>query len=383
MARSHLTIITLLYGLVAMISFQQYGVKFVNDSPRFIEYADNLAQGFYFDPHNFWYIGYAYFLLIVRTISSSYLIITIVQYLISYLAVLAIYRSTEFLFKNSRSSMVACCLYILFYELMAWNSYILAESLYASFTCFSLYSFLCYHDKPSALRLLAVSGVLIFTAMIKPTGIALVGALAAIGIYALQKRVKSIAPKTLAILVMAVVFMMITDKMLTTYLIMENYQNGEVIYGLVTLPHHTQYGSLLVTPPENLYVPQEDMRPLLKIIYFIGHHPWYWTKLFFTKLFFFLGHIRPFWSTGHNLFSVSFLVPVYILAIRTLLKKVITVPHAIFAITFLSIHVLSVCITSEDWDGRFLMPLLPVFFILSSHSFPDIFTSLRRLKQSH
>jgi hypothetical protein len=383
MARSHLIIITLLYGIVAAISFQQYGVKYVNDSHRYLEYANTLAHGLYFDPHNFWYISYAFFLLIVRTVSTSYLLIIVIQYLISYLAVLSVYQSTYFLFQNSRSSLVASCLYILFYELMVWNSYILTESLYASFMCFSLHSLLWYQNKPSTPRLFVMGGIILFTAMIKPTGIALVGALVAVGIYILSKRIKALLAKILVMLTLITAFAIIIDKMLTTYLIMENYQLGEVIYGLTTLPHHTQYSSLLVTPPENIYVPEEGTRPLLKVIYFITHHPWYWTKLFFTKLFFFLGHVRPFWSTAHNLFSVLFLVPVYILAGRTLIKRVIPFHHSIFTITFISIHVLSVCITSEDWDGRFLVPLLPPLIMLSSHSFIDIIPFLPRVRPLH
>jgi hypothetical protein len=38
----------------------------------------------------------------------------------------------------------------------------------------------------------------------------------------------------------------------------------------------------------------------------------------------------------------------------------------IFIGTFLGLQILMVSLTSENWDGRFLLPVLPVVFILSS-----------------
>jgi hypothetical protein len=37
----------------------------------------------------------------------------------------------------------------------------------------------------------------------------------------------------------------------------------------------------------------------------------------------------------------------------------------IFSVTYILFHTLSIGLTTNDWDGRFLIPILPVIFLFS------------------
>ena len=70
-SKYHLLILSLLFWVIASLIFVKFGVKNVNDSHRYLEYATNLKNGFYIDRHNIWYIGYVIFIYLVRLISGS------------------------------------------------------------------------------------------------------------------------------------------------------------------------------------------------------------------------------------------------------------------------------------------------------------------------
>ena len=66
--------LTVLYLLVSLYLYSKYGVKTLSDAPRYLNYADNLSQrGIYFDPLNFWYISYVFFVYFSQLIDDSVL----------------------------------------------------------------------------------------------------------------------------------------------------------------------------------------------------------------------------------------------------------------------------------------------------------------------
>jgi hypothetical protein len=48
------------------------------------------------------------------------------------------------------------------------------------------------------------------------------------------------------------------------------------------------------------------------------------------------------------------------------MSKKISLPIKTFALTFLLLNTLIMGFAVEDWDGRFLLPLLPMIFIFST-----------------
>jgi len=366
-------ILTIVFTVISLWLFNTYGVKHVNDSHRYLNYATNLEQGFYFEEHNFWYIGYAFFILIVKQVHDRELAIIIAQNLVSLLAALSLFRASKILFNDTNGAFLAALAYLLFFEIPTWNFYILCESIYCSFVCFSLFFLAKIYAKQATNKTYILAFIeVLFTSQIKPPGVSLIGAILVVLLVNANRHIKNPLLYRTVILGSILIFVLLLNRMLATYLIIENYQLGEVVYAITTLPFRPEYDWLLVTPPDDIYLPSEDLAPLIRISSFVFHHPIYWTKLFLIKSFFFLIHVRPFWSAAHNIYSVLFLLPAYGFFIKALTQQGLRNPLTIFLCTYLILHWLSISITSVDWDGRFLMPVLSIIFLFSASAIANM-----------
>jgi len=85
-------------------------------------------------------------------------------------------------------------------------------------------------------------------------------------------------------------------------------------------------------------------------------------------------NVRPFRSMAHNLVSLLVLVPCYASFVYSMISQKVKLQISVFAITYVFLHVLSVSITSDDWDGRFLIPILPVVFIVAGYGVINIWS---------
>lgn len=144
--------------------------------------------------------------------------------------------------------------------------------------------------------------------------------------------------------------------MLADYELIESYASGELVY-----PNAVSY-----EPPDNLLIPEKSYSPLLQIMLFAVNNPLYFLKLLFTKLFLFFGNIKPYFSILHNALIVIVLYPAYYLAARGYKSIKGHSREKIFILTFIAFQALTVALASENWDGRFLIPVLPFVFILAS-----------------
>jgi hypothetical protein len=371
--RRQVIFISILYLAISAFQYRQYGVKVVNDSARYIEYATGLHQALYFDPHNFWYIGYALYIFGVQLVGGSAEIIVAGQYTLGLLAVIALFFTSLTVWNNNLAAVFTAVAFIFFIDIGQWHSYVLAESIYTSFLCFSLFLLSkLYGGRKSTVWHILTALVVLYTAFMKPTGIALPGALLFVVLHYAPGRLKSRLRRNSIRVAATLIFLLLVNRMLTTYLVMENYRLGEVIYAIRLLPSTPGYETMIITPPVVPYVPPPGMPPLLKIVSFILHHPLYWMQLFFTKVFFLLAHVRPYWSVTHNLYATLLLLPAYFLFVKGIRSEKLN-PASVFALAYVAIQILGVGITSEDWDGRFLAPILPVVFLYSGKGFASYF----------
>lgn len=351
--------------IVNFLLCARLGVKIVNDSARYLEYADLLKDGFFFDPHNFWYISYVLFIYCVKLFSPDNGAVIVAQCIVSLISVFALYQASFNVFKNQKSSFITTLLYIGFVEIAAWNFYIIPESFFVSIVCIALY-FITIPNPGNTARALKI--VLIIIAFFcKPTGISI---LVAYIIYAISvdhdssKKYRLIIP----VCIVVVISYFLLNRMLHTFILIENYQKGEIVYGITTLPDHPDYVQLIVHPPDNLYIPDVHRSPLARLFLFVTHNPVFFAKIFLAKVFYNLVNIRPYWSLWHNIFSVSFLCLFYYFFIRGL-TFLPGQPLKLFVSTYILLNVIILGFTTVDWDGRFLIPLLPFVLLVGGYGF--------------
>lgn len=365
--------ISILFWIVSGLLYLRYDVVIMGDAFRYLEYAKNLKQGFYFDPHNFWYIGYVIFIFIVKLISGKAIAIVIAQYVLNYLAILSLYQTSILLFSNKRSALLASIIYILFIDLMMWHSFILCESFYVSMLCFSFFGLVKLRQgSRSFIQYILVGLIIMITLISKPTGIALLIALGVWALYKIFLIIKSKIWKVTLFTLLSIGTLLLANRMLATYTIIENdYRTGEIIYGITNLTHVEGYEHLRVEPPSDITFPNPSLPPLIEIGSFILNNPAYWLELFLKKVFFLLSHVRPYWSFYHNFYTISILLPLYFFTGRLIMKKSFPMDFSAFSISYFTAHTAIVGLATVDWDGRFLLPFLPLIFIFGSESLVD------------
>lgn len=346
----------------------------VDDSPRYLGYADNmLKQGFYFDPHEFWYIGYTGFIMLFKMLGLSLQWVVLTQYILSFIAVICIYMAALQLFNSHSSALIAALLYLGFFEICLYSAYILCEANLVSLTTISLYFITLWHKgKSNIWNILLGSIVILLASLTKPTGVAIITALLVWVVFKANQKISSKSLKMAIVSILLIPFLFLINKMLTPFGFMNDYSRGELIFGMFQYPNSPHYDLLTIDKPSPMYFPDESYPAILRLSLFILHHPIYWLKLFFGKITLLFLHIRPFWSIGHNLFSLAFLLPTYYFFIKSIREEKIISEVKVFVLAFITFHALSVGMLTDDWDGRFLIPVLPIIFLFASSKMKDI-----------
>jgi hypothetical protein len=158
-----------------------------------------------------------------------------------------------------------------------------------------------------------------------------------------------------AILLLACFFLL--NNMLSQFTLVESYAKGEVIYPNIRLG---------VEVPNDLMIPDTSLSPLARLGMFVFYNPFYFAKITLLKLFLFLANVKPYFSWLHNLLITLVLYPLYIFAFLGFKHFHDKICGKYFILGFILAQCLTVMLTTENWDGRFLIPILPFILILSA-----------------
>ena len=361
-----IVLISLLYSVLSIYLFNKHGIKVVNDSPRYLEYARDLRSGFYFDPLNFWYFTYVILVYLFQLLSDSLLPIITCQYFIGYFAVLALYKAAEILTQNRLVATVCCLMFILYPDNLFWHSYILTESIYSSFLCFSAYTLIRYLNQNTNKNLNALILTSTVCFFCKPTAPALIiAAITPLIINFLSDKSLRFL-KITGVLVAFTATIILANKMISMHHVMLIYEKGDIIFAMHEFPTHVFHDLLTIEATQDLYIPKHKSALILNMAEFIIKNPVYWIKLFCGKLFMYITHIRPYWSWGHNIWVILLIWPCYYFSLVVLKRKLISRPLIISTITYMAIHCLIVSNTWADWDARFFVPIYPILAILGA-----------------
>lgn len=350
--------------IVNLVLYRFYAIKIVNDTSQYLYYGDLIRNGTLYRDHYFWYIGYVLFLSFLKIFSSSPALVVVAQVILFIVALMAVYDASKHIFRHSESAFISCLLYLLFIEIPTWNFYLLPESLYASFVCFSIAAIVRYNGKlKEGLIALALTAITFF---IKPTGIAiLIMFLLNVILFHSKAWRKNTYSRSIIWITTAVFILLLGNTMVDSFTVVENYSKGEIIYGVSSMPDYQHTDMLMISPPEDLVIPASDHAPVVRIMLFIFHNPVYFIKLSSTKGLYFILHIKPYYSLHHNLFIVLFLFPIYFFSLWTLFREATPGTIKIILSIYILFQITIVMFTVEDWDGRFLVPIIPPLVILA------------------
>jgi hypothetical protein len=351
----------LIWGITQIAAYFHFGVMMPVDTELYVESAQSILQGNWPQNNVFFYTSYCTLIAVLFLFGLSVKWMILIQIIVSGLALFSIHEITKIISKNNLTAFVACLLYILWFKFQQWNLIVYTDSLFANFAVISLYVLLKVKNNISYL----LAFVLIaFTTLLRPMGIGFLFAILSYLLYDNSTFSKIRRVWKLSYLTLFFVFLLfILNGILRGFTpsFLESYANAEIIYPKITLG---------IDKPEQLYMPNDQHQPLSQLMLFMVQNPYYMFKITFIKAILFLGHIKPYYSIFHNVFIGCFLYPVYFFALRGA-KLIPNNKLCVFILVFIGFQVITISLTSENWDGRFLLPILPWVFILSSFGISD------------
>jgi len=346
----------LIWAIFQMLAYLHFGLIKSVDTNMYILDAQNILDGNWPGGRGFWYSGYSLLMAVVLTLGFKPTAIIIFHLIASLLAVLSIYKLIQKITQQNLTAFLGAILYLLWFKFHQWNFIVYTDSLFTSMSVISIT--LIYYLPHKSQRILLLP-VIAFTVLLRPAGIGFLIATVSYFIYNASSANGTFKRYRISILVLVTILgINLMNFILNNFIdsFLASYAKAEIIYPNI---------SLFVVVPSDLVLPSSELSPLMRLAMFAFFNPIYFLKITILKALLFLGHAKPYYSLSHNVFIIGFLVPTYFFAIKGF-KNLPLANIKVFCLIFIVFQILTVSLTSENWDGRFLLPVLPFVFILSA-----------------
>lgn len=358
----HGAVLAAVWALVqAAFLWRFHGPHIANDSYRYLAYAADIAECGYFEPgHNRRYILYPLFQSFWLWLGAGRWGIVAGQILLSGLAARALYGAVRRLAGGRRgAAALAAGLFVAWPDVQQFNAYLLTESLFISLSVLSFAALVRVHSGGSRQAWAVLLLVLALTALARPNGfvVALAAALAGLDALRCQPDQRPLRAVLVALVLASPLLWQVLDHQLATFYLMDTYQRGELIFRSPLWAVHS--AAPLVFPPNGT-------GPVLRVLYFAAHNPGYFARLALGKLFVFGSGLKPYYSLAHRVANVLLLWPLYVLAVRGARPPGVWRPAQVFLAAGPLLQAAVVMLTVEDYDVRFLAPVLPFVFTLAA-----------------
>jgi 4-amino-4-deoxy-L-arabinose transferase-like glycosyltransferase len=330
-----------------------YGVREGGDSGRYLAGAESLARGQALEGKAAAYPGYAALVAAGLGAWGSRVGVAAVQIALAAAATLALYDLGQSL-RGRRTGLIAAALHAGNPDVMRWNVYILTDAVYISLVILAAWAIHKSGERrgvwiPLAALTIAAAG------LVRPTGWFLIAAAGVFWVIILIKNPRIRGLGVLAVIVMSALVVWALPPVRQaagSEGLGGMFLKGEVVWGFedwrLPMPSVEQDEGGAESLPELLV-----------------RHPMAGLRLAGARVLAELGHIRPFHSNLHNACILIFLVPVYGLALAGYLRTR-RLPLSGLLAMIITAHLAVIAVTFADWDGRFLLHILPLVVLFAA-----------------
>ena len=359
MSRVHFYLLILLFGVAQAVLFFKFGIVENVDSQRYLDWALQPLSDI--SPTSWKFYSFSYLLILSFFIKSGLGIAGLVLFQISasLIACLLLYQLAINISGSKKTGLLAASLFILFGEIMLWNTYVLTESLFTSGIVWVMYLISMAKSKKNWI---ICSIVVVFVALIRPMGITVILAF----LLYLSIRFRPLATFSRQSKWAVVMGMLILAGVLITVLLEGNpsvnfyYSRGQIVWGTDSyLPN-----KWLRIDNSGVSYPPADQSSIGMFATFVANNPTFFLELTFRKAIMFLLHIKPYHSIVHQLGTGILLIISYLLSLSGFFSEKSHLKYFVLGL-FLTNWIL-VSLSVEAYDGRFLVPLLPGLMLLAS-----------------
>jgi 4-amino-4-deoxy-L-arabinose transferase-like glycosyltransferase len=354
---------------VQIVLFAVGGVRFGGDTARYLGAARALLAGHWPVGKANSYLGYDFFVAAITGVGLGPTAVVIIQAAIAVIAGYCLYLLGR-RFYGHRAGLLAGALYFVYVDVQRWNFFVLTDSLFASVLVIMVY-LVIRADRWLwwAVALFAAG----FALTLRPNGVIVP---AALGLYLLYGLWRRGAYRTLfavlgVIAVVTVLGLNFVNTMSSRQYLPQQYLKGTVIWD------YPQAAVKLDGEPPDC----SEGGALRQIACFITERPGYFLELGATRLAYFFGHSRPFYSWLHNVLLWVTLFPIYVLAVIGLVRRERGRWRRLLPAAVIGFQAIVAMLTFVDWDGRHLMAVLPLVFLLAGGGADRVWRGIRPATQ--
>ncbi|MGN6646382.1 MAG: hypothetical protein ACTHJT_07620 [Cytophaga sp.] len=362
----HLFILSCSWLIVNLLLYFSLGVKYAIDTARFDTEASAWLTGTFETSYHFWYSGYIAILALSRLLFSSIYPSILLQCIVSLTATLLFYTGLCRILKNERTAFIASGLTILYLPIQQWNVCLLTESFFISSILLFIWA---YSLEDWRTKWISLYTIAIVATMLRPNGGILLIALFILTAREILSKQNRLYVYTIGLLLLTGILFLLNCATDVFYQFMaDSFAKGEIICGY-------KGWIIPVGTPASVSTTEGS---IVKILGLIIDQPLKSLQLGCCRFAALWTDVRMYYSSLHNIFISLLLLPAYIFAATGFMHyRKIHRGVFIFTIVYTGLNSVLVMITYADWDGRFLVPLLPVIFIWSALGIQKIFMRFR------
>jgi hypothetical protein len=355
--------------------FWYYGLRALFDSEGYIAAADFLLQtGNLQDIRQNFYFAHIGLIAICRYFFPGEIIpFLLLQCVISFLALIALYRAAEKVYNSRIAGLSAALIYLLWIDHIQWNTVAMTESLMQSMICFLLY--IITHFKTSVRDFFLILLMSVLLVLIRPTGILLVVA-SCIFLMAYYRNSAKPVLKIVIGIAFAAVSCLGAYYMFTHWDFTRQLNVGNIVTYMDVIKGNPLYSETMRMDTTNLKIPENDKHPLEKMAYFVVNNPVHFVKAGILKIFYLLAGVRPYYSVTHNLFLITWFTFIYILFFVGWRSNSVF-PIKMFVLSAVVVNCILIGIGTVDWDNRFYIPMAPGIVLLAGGGAAFLFSRLQ------
>jgi hypothetical protein len=324
------------------------GVRHGGDTPLYLDGASRILDGRPLIDREPSYAGYVLVVAAAQAIGIGTLGVVVLQVLLGAVAAAAVYLLGVAL-AGRVAGAIAATLYGIDVDTNRWHQFILADSIYVSLMTIGV---LLTHR--AAIRrdlepVFSAFGVLIIAAFVRPEGWVL---LPVAGCFVIVMRARTIRSSFGGVMTLCGAMAVVAA------LLAPSYQSNLRAVGPGNMLQRGQTiweydGWRVAMPPGDVTDRAEGA------FEYALRHPVVTAKLMVARVGVHFAHVRPFYSTPHNVVIVVWLVPVYTAAAYAI-WRLRRQPLTLWVLAAITTQTLVVAVTHAEWDGRYLAHVLPL-----------------------
>lgn len=320
------------------------GVRLDGDSPRYLEAASRLLAGLPLVDKQGDFLAYAWLVALVRHWGGEARALVVCQGLVSLAAGLALAAGAARAL-GPRAGLLAGAAYLLWPDLQRWNFYLLSDGPFNSLLAASLGLALLASRR--AWWWLALAPVLGLLLLSRPEGAFFLLPLALY--FALMRQPW---PALALVLASLGAWLLRAPSPASQAEILLHWGRGTVILGYPALDRPLAQG--LQAPSLGSW-----------LVMALEHEPWGLARVAAQRGFWFLAHVRPFYSLGHNLLAGPASLVLLGLGVWGALTRRGARVEAALCWGVVLVQLGLAMLTWADWDGRFLTRVTPALLVLA------------------